>query len=192
MEKFKKKPKIKNRSVKKLREIIHRTQREFAAMVGCSKETVVSVENEDRNNLTPKLARKIYMATGADVKSLLRGDGKLMNADGKVYTEQDFLKWRTVFTSTEEEAIQRFQSVIGWIGVVFLAAAKPGSGKKKDRLPALYVEITDWLKDTVDDFQLKPEITAIMKAKTKKKEGWCQVWNPGGQSPSLKELGITL
>jgi DNA-binding XRE family transcriptional regulator len=52
--------------VSELRKVIGKSQTQFAAMIGMSKDTVISVENE-RNRLSRNLAKRIEIATGADL-----------------------------------------------------------------------------------------------------------------------------
>src|SRR5664279_3551381 len=54
------------RLVAQLRKTIGKSQAQFAAMIGVSKHTIISVENA-RNKLSKKLARRIQMATGAEI-----------------------------------------------------------------------------------------------------------------------------
>ena len=63
-----------NRAIRELRNIIGRTQGEFAAMIGASKDAVASWET-GRNRLSEPFAPRMAFATGVDAKALLRGRG---------------------------------------------------------------------------------------------------------------------
>ena len=65
-----------NRAIRELRNIIGRTQGEFAAMIGASKDAVASWET-GRNRLSEPFARRMALATGVDAKALMRGRGAL-------------------------------------------------------------------------------------------------------------------
>ena len=62
--------------MKELRKIIGRTQGEFAAMIGASKDAVASWET-GRNKLSRQFARRIAFATGVEEGALVRGSGPL-------------------------------------------------------------------------------------------------------------------
>jgi DNA-binding XRE family transcriptional regulator len=66
--------------VRELRRLPGQTQAEFAAMIGASKDTVVSWEC-GRNRLSMTFARGIAVATGVDGDCLLKGVRVRMTAD---------------------------------------------------------------------------------------------------------------
>src|ERR1035441_8280186 len=53
--------------VAKLRKVIGKSQTQFAAMIGVSKHTIISVENGRIKQLSKDLARRIQIATGAEI-----------------------------------------------------------------------------------------------------------------------------
>src|ERR1039457_1366000 len=61
------------------------SQARFAAMLGVSKDTIISVEN-GRNRLSASLARRLRFATGGNNLALLEGTGKLLEYHGNSYT----------------------------------------------------------------------------------------------------------
>ena len=69
-----------NQAIKKLRQIIGQTQAELAAMIGASKDTVVSWEL-GRNRLSRQFAGRLSFATGVAAEALLRGRGPLTARD---------------------------------------------------------------------------------------------------------------
>lgn len=155
-----------NESVRKLRDIIERTQVDFAASVGVSEHTIISVEN-GRNKLTPKLAQRIRMFTGADIASLMKGEGVVLDSLGKLYTKPDFDYWRKRFgISTKDEAQKRFDSCSDALWLLLHAAAKPGIGKLKDRLPAVLMSFIEWADETRRDFKLEKQIDELLLERT--------------------------
>src|ERR1035437_1167265 len=134
---MKKKP---NKTVAKLRNLIGKTQEQFAVMLGVSKDTIVSVEN-GRNRLTPGLASRIHIATGASQSSLLQdtgvvtvGDDHGYERDASEYTPESFAKWRkNVFGSDPDDQAGRkraaqffFDHIKGRLEVLLIAATRPG------------------------------------------------------------------
>jgi transcriptional regulator with XRE-family HTH domain len=139
------------RLVAELRKIIGKSQTQFAAMIGVSKDTVISVEN-GRNQLSRNLAKRIQIATGAD---LLRATpGNPLN-----FTSHDCKRWRDKFNpSNEAAALKQFEEMKPWLKVVFLAAAKSGLAGNRDRLPAVCLSFREWLNETRQYFKLENEI----------------------------------
>jgi DNA-binding XRE family transcriptional regulator len=97
--------------VAKLREILGKTQAQFAVMLGVSRDTIVSVEN-GRNRLRPGLAARIHIATGVNQVNLLENTGVLMTGDQdpygrgiSEYTRESFEEWRNnVFYEGDDPA----------------------------------------------------------------------------------------
>jgi transcriptional regulator with XRE-family HTH domain len=151
-----------NRSLVALRKIIHRTQAQFAALVGVSTDTVVSWEN-GRNRLTAEKARAIHVATGARTPELLKGQGKVKNMDRLPYSLADFDAWhRTYLGSTDESRADYFsQQAYIHVWLLFHAAAKPGAGKLKQRLPAVWISFLEWADQIAENCQLKRQIKEV-------------------------------
>jgi len=151
-----------NLSLKALRKVIDRTQTTFAAMVGVSTDTVISWEN-GRNRLTPDKARLIHMATGARPAELVDGKGKVFNEDGAPYAVEDFKRWHETYLiapdMTKAEYFYRQGSIT--LFLLFQAAAKPGSGKLKNRLPAVWGSFLQWAERASVDFKLKSQIGEV-------------------------------
>jgi len=136
---------------------IGKSQSQFAAMLGVSKHTIISVEN-GRNRLSPKLARRIRIATGAPVEN----ESNLEFLDWWV-KEKRFDKWREQFKSDEKTAQARFDGLAYWIGLVFKAAGRPGVAGNRDRLPAVYLSLVEWLDETRTTFKLENEIDDLLE-----------------------------
>jgi transcriptional regulator with XRE-family HTH domain len=152
-----------NEAIRELRRIINKTQAEFAAMIGASKDTVVSWET-GRNKLSPAFARRICRATGVDGRSLLLGISVPItgdpNSDPKIYTAEDFERYRKTEwgRSDEDGANQHLVRCMDTLELLFKAAAKPGIGKIRHRLPGLLDSFILWCEQASKDFELGPQI----------------------------------
>jgi DNA-binding XRE family transcriptional regulator len=145
--------------VVELRKVIGKSQSQFAAMIGVSKYTVISVEN-DRNDLSRLLAKRIQIATGAN---LLRGELK-SPFSGKDYSREDFDEWRKERRPTDQATAQKeFDEMKFWLKIIFLAAARSGRAGNRDRLPALCISFTDWLQEACEKFKLMDEIQDVLE-----------------------------
>jgi DNA-binding XRE family transcriptional regulator len=175
--------------VAQLRKVIQKSQSQFAAMIGVSKHTIISVEN-GRNKLSKNLARRIRIATGAKIledkfefeplfnlptdetagelsPSIVqflndRCDG--VRKSGDAYTLDDFQQWRKNFYPSNEDAARKsFAKIKVWVEYVFRAAAKSGATGNRDRLPAVYQSLVEWLEETVDNFKLFGQVDDILE-----------------------------
>jgi DNA-binding XRE family transcriptional regulator len=171
-----------NKSLKALRKIIGKTQAEFAAFIGVSNHTVVAWEN-GLNKLPPKMARRVFMATGADVQ---RGDGSILtylgedpynhprssrraskwllpHVQGDPYTRQYFERWTRAFHRSGDFAVKD-QVAIGkdTLELVLTAAANIQGGKVGNQLPAVWESFREWLIQTREDFKLGPAIDNLL------------------------------
>jgi DNA-binding XRE family transcriptional regulator len=154
----------------KVRNVIGKSQSQFATMVGVSKHTIISVEN-GRNQLTAKLARRILIATGINfLPDHLRGG----LCSPEKCTRADFNQWRDCVYCTDEDAAKdHFEGLQKWIYLVFRAAAKSGLGGNRDRLPAVYLSLINWLEEVREVFKLEKEIDDILDAETRRKGTTC-------------------
>jgi DNA-binding XRE family transcriptional regulator len=159
-----------NEAIRALRTIIRRTQSEFAAMIGASKDTVVSWET-GRNKLSVAFARRICLATGADGRSLLLGVSVPIYNDPvmgpKIYTLEDFERYRRTEwgRSDEQAARQRLKHCVDALEILLKAAAKPGTGKVRYRLPGVIDSFIQWCEQTSADFKLEPQIAEELKTR---------------------------
>src|SRR3974377_274909 len=103
------------RIVAELRKTIGKSQAQFAAMIGVSKHTIISVEN-GRNQLSGKLTRQICIATGANL--LTDRQGQVATLGGGRFSRETFEDWRTRFSSEEHNAQARFDEINFWIALV--------------------------------------------------------------------------
>jgi transcriptional regulator with XRE-family HTH domain len=170
-----------NRTVTQLRKIIKKTQEQFALMLGVSKDTIVSVEN-GRNRLTPRLAKRIHIATGALPDSLLENKGNLLarayelHGPAVPYTKGYFDQWRRISVgslddnqATRDRSAERmFDLTKDRIEVLLVAATRSGlSGR--DRFPAVLQSLDEWIDTVYHDFGLAAEVDAVIRERTYEK-----------------------
>jgi transcriptional regulator with XRE-family HTH domain len=162
-----------NQSIRAVRKIIERTQAEFAAMIGASKDAVASWEI-GRNRLSATFARRISLATGVDAKDLLRGRGRLTTyipfEGHPLFSAETFARHRETYwgRSGEGAARQHLRHCADALGLLFLAAAKPGRGKLRYRLPAVVDSFIQWCESTREDFHLDRQIDAQLEQRKAK------------------------
>jgi transcriptional regulator with XRE-family HTH domain len=193
--KSKSKPKP-NESMKRLREILGKTQEQFAAMIGYTIHAVASVET-GRVRLTPAMNRAIIFATGA---SLLRQgfvrvtaagikavpdepvpNGEIRVAWGwpgkdKTYTRASFEKHRKLFEETEENAERVLNECLPDLKMLFQAAGRPSFGGMRDRLPALLYSLREWMNEQNSTFNLNAEFS-----EAKRWDPWLEVKEQKGK-----------
>jgi DNA-binding XRE family transcriptional regulator len=152
-----------DRLVAELRRVIGKSQAQFAAMIGVSKHTIISVEN-GRNQLSRNLVKRIQIATGADF-SHAKLESPFQVAQ---YTHDDFNRWRKTYHQTSEaSARKQFEEMQTWLKVIFLAAAKSGLAGNRDRLPALCLSLGEWLDQSAQNFKLFNEIEDVLEDETR-------------------------
>jgi transcriptional regulator with XRE-family HTH domain len=151
-----------NKAIRELRKIIGRTQGEFAAMIGASKDAVVSWE-AGRNKLSPQFARRMRFVTGVDEDVLLRGKGQLTCyvpfAGHPPFTAATFEQHRSTYWGRSDEvaARQHLRNCADALGLLFAAAAQ-SQGRVRYRLPAVLDSFIQWCERTREDFQLEAQI----------------------------------
>ncbi len=147
------------RLVAKLREIIGKSQSQFATMIGVSKHSIISIENGRTKELSRNLTKRIEIATGADLLG-----GKLESPFAVAnYTRNDFDRWREKYGQTNKSAaLKQFSEINKWMKVLFLAAAKSGRAGNRDRLPAVSLALAEWLDEARVNFKLEDEIEDIL------------------------------
>ena len=156
-----------------LRKIIGRTQGEFAAMIGASKDAVASWEI-GRNKLSAQFARRIAFATGVDEAALLRGRGPLTSyvpMEGRApFTAARFERHRNSYWGRTDEAAarQHLRNCADALGLLFSAAARPGGRKIQHRLPGVLDSFIQWCEWTRKDFQLDEQIEELLRKRQNK------------------------
>ncbi|MEI8045458.1 MAG: helix-turn-helix transcriptional regulator [Verrucomicrobiota bacterium] len=161
-----------NQAIRELRKIIGRTQGEFAAMIGASKDAVASWET-GRNKLSRQFARRIAFATGVEEGALLRGGGPLRCyvpfAGRQAFTEASFEQYRKSYWGRSEQAASRqhLRNCVDALGLLFMAAAQP-HGRTRYRLPGVVDSFRQWCERTGEDFHLEPEIQKLLEQRKAK------------------------
>ena len=149
-----------NEAVRALRKIIGLTQAEFAAMLGVSKDAVVSWEF-GRNELSATFARRIALVTGADGRMLRLGVSVPVSkdADAHLYTKEDFERHqRTEWSGTEEAQAERLARCQDTLELLFRAAARADVDPPRQRLPGVMDSFMQWCASAREDFKLGPAI----------------------------------
>jgi transcriptional regulator with XRE-family HTH domain len=156
-----------NHAIRALRDILDQTQSEFAAMIGVTRDAVVSWEL-GRNKLSRKFARRIALATGVDEKVLLRGRAPVVLyhpfKKNLPFTAQTYQEHRKSYWGRTDEAAARHHSrnCADALELLFLAAARSREGQAACRLPAVVDSFVAWCRETGKDFQLEPDIQALL------------------------------
>jgi transcriptional regulator with XRE-family HTH domain len=168
-----------NKTVAKLREILGKTQAQFAVMLGVSRDTIVSVEN-GRNRMSPGLAARIHVATGVSKSDLLENTGKLTTGADEPYTcakteytRESFRKWcEDVFGTDPSNPVGRkqaaqffFDHIKGRLEVLLVAATRPGL-KGRDRFPAVIQSLESWIQYAYEEFELANEVDEVLREET--------------------------
>jgi transcriptional regulator with XRE-family HTH domain len=141
-------------TIRALRAIIGKTQREFAHSLGISPSALKRIEN---NNLALswRVARKIQIETGIDPRSLLERKGKLRNIEGQEYTVKFYEAWKEMYTWQSEEVAKVIASRIE---PLLVAAA----GASTKRMWQVLGEIIETLDRCRIDFKLERPIDQIL------------------------------
>ena len=160
-----------NEAIRALRKIIGQTQAEFAAMIGVSKDAVVSWET-GRNQVSDTYLRRIALATGVDGRMLKMGVSAPFSqaADGHLYTAEDFARHRqSEWGRTDEESARRWlEHGMDTMELLLLAASKPSGDKMRHSLPGVMDAFMQWSETVRADFQLGPEIDAQLDTRRKR------------------------
>ena len=149
-----------NEAVRALRKIIGLTQAEFAALIGVSKDAVVSWET-GRNELSATFARRIALVTGVDGRTLRLGVSVpfSQDEDAHVYTKEDFERHqRTEWSGTDEAQAERLARCQDTLELLFRAAARADGDPPRQRLPGLLDSFMQWCESAREDFKLGPAL----------------------------------
>lgn len=156
----------KNTWLKKLRQIIGRSQVQFAAMLGEEPKTIINIEN-GRTRLDGTLASKIQAATGVSAWLYLRGKNRPLDFSGKSpYTRAHFDYWIKIHSDDDDESINKFSELARDTFLLMMRAAKK-CGTPKNHLPALKMSFHFWCADAIKNFQLQTSLDEILKSERK-------------------------
>ncbi len=162
-----------NQAIRELRKTIGQTQGEFAAMIGASKDAVASWET-GRNKLSDQFARRMAFATGVDEDELLRGRGPLTcyvpYTGHEPFTAAAFERYRGTYwgRSDDKSAQRHYKNCADALWLLFMAAARPGGGKIRHRLPGVLDSFIQWCQRTREDFLLEPQIEDQLRQRKSK------------------------
>ncbi len=167
-----------NEAIRALRKIIGYTQAEFAAMIGVSKDAVVSWET-GRNQVSDTYVRRIALATGVDGRMLKAGVSVPLSTaeDGHLYRAEDFEHHRqSEWGRTDEEAARRrLADCADTLELLLLAAVKPSGDKRHQQLPGVMDSFMQWCEAVREDFQLGQQIDAQLETR-RQRAGMTQVY----------------
>jgi hypothetical protein len=144
----------------------------FARMIGASRDTVVSWEL-GRNRVSPAMARRIWLATGAEEEGLIKGRTPVMAylpMTGKMpFTLETLARHRKSpwGRSDEAAALEHWKLCTDAVRLVFLAAARTEGEDGRHQLPAVVDSFTAWCQSAVEDFDLMAEIDAQLQKRTR-------------------------
>jgi DNA-binding XRE family transcriptional regulator len=186
-----------NQAVRQVRGILDQTQAEFAAMIGVTRDAVVSWEL-GRNKLSRKFARRIALATGVDEKVLLRGRGPVTVyhpfAKDRLFTVERYREHRQTYWGRTDETAARhhYCNCADALELLLVAAARSGKGKESCQLPAVVDSFVAWCRETTEDFGLDEQILkqldqrkntvpltksyAEWRRMAKEQPGVCRIW----------------
>jgi transcriptional regulator with XRE-family HTH domain len=138
--------------IRDLREIINKSQREFARSIGISPSALKKMENHNLP-LSRRVARKIEIEAGVDRQSLLRG--KLRTIENQPYTAPWYEAWKENHSWQSEEVAKVIASRLE---PLLVAAA----GASTKRMWQVLSEILETLDRCRTDFNLERPIDEIL------------------------------
>jgi transcriptional regulator with XRE-family HTH domain len=147
--------------IRDLREIIQKSQRDFARLLGISPSAMKRIENNDLA-LSRLVARKIVYATAIDPRCLNGKLRTLRNVRGEEYTKDFYEAWKDHYSWQDEDAVK---VAAGWLSgpmEILLRASVVGS---KKRMWVVFAEIAETLDRCRVDFDLQRPIDAILAKK---------------------------
>ena len=148
-------------SVRHLRRIINKDQREFALLIGCSRHTIESIE-QGRLKLSPRLAVTISHATGIDPGWLLANEGSLpmVNRSEQPYYAKRDLK---LAHDPDLKSLQFHQvAPMLEIGVAYdVLCLGLKAARKKNMVPQYMLKLKYLVQDMVGPFrEIESEVYA--------------------------------
>ena len=152
----------KNKWLSSLLKTIRRSQKQLAAMVGVTPNTIANVMT-GRSPLNQKLAQKIYVATGAYHWPYFRGDDKVYALDGTTYSKAEFENWLKNYSDSDEKRVGEFFNYASDTLQVLLNGA--ARCKLKNHLPALRQSFLDWCVESYKNFDLEKPIKEFLEGR---------------------------
>jgi transcriptional regulator with XRE-family HTH domain len=142
-----------------IREAIGDSRSQFAEQIGCTTHTVKRIE-QGRMKISDKLARKIYLYTGAHQGELMKGlDGAALDITGLPYSKEFFEQRRPRQPGSAPTFPTDPESLIEWARVVFDAA------REDKRLPQVLDSFVDWMESAREEFGLAKTIDRQLRGR---------------------------
>jgi transcriptional regulator with XRE-family HTH domain len=169
-----------NLAVKELRTALGYNQAGFATLAGVSLDTVKSWESPSRcAKISPEVARRIALATGADKAGLLSGRKGLKDFRDAPYTGAWFEQWKTRYSTRAE------RDRLGQYGGEYLTALLQAAARAGVPVPTVYQSFVDWLEDARRDFGLveatEAELRQMLQSDPREKgKDTYPAWHPAG------------
>jgi transcriptional regulator with XRE-family HTH domain len=139
-------------AIKRLRKILERSQAEFAVLCGISADVIKNLESGRTAEIKAEDAQLIFAATGAEFSK----SGVRYWKTKEPYTLEHWVDWTRTTGNTCESLARAFaKDASEKLQALFLAAATPGPGKLKHRLPALWAYFQQWERKAKGDFRLR-------------------------------------
>jgi transcriptional regulator with XRE-family HTH domain len=151
------KPKTKH-PIRDLREIIGKSQREFAHSLGISPSALKRIENNDLA-LSLRVARKIVYETAIDPRCLNGKLGTLRTVRGEQYTSEFYKAYKEHYSWQDEHMVKHLSGVLGSAMETLLQASVLGYRRILTQVSA---EIAETLERCRVDFNLQRPIAAIL------------------------------
>lgn len=150
-------PKTKH-PIRALREIIGKSQREFAHSLGISPSAMKRIENGDLA-LSGRVARKIVYETMIDPRCLNGKLRTLRNVKGEPYMNEYYKAWKEYDFWQDEHAVKHYARVLGSALETLLGASVFGYRRILLQVSA---EIAETLERCRVDFDLQRPTNAIL------------------------------
>jgi DNA-binding transcriptional regulator YiaG len=168
----------KNESVRELRDVIGASQPQFGRLIGVTVDAVKNWEG-GRNKVSSQMAKRIEIATGANPKDLIRGDGRLRvcriikqawllknrpKRHDWDFTKQDYQDWTNRTGRPSEESIPYFFRMLSReILTVLHAAARAERGGTKGKCFTVFAAMGDAVQEVRNRFRLDPQVLQLMR-----------------------------
>lgn len=168
----------KNESVPRLRGIIGASQAQFARLIGVTVDAVKNWEG-GRNGLSPQIGMRIEIATGANSKDLIGGDGRLRVSciakqawllKGRPkrhdwnFTKPDYKDWTKRTGRPSEESIPYlFRTLSQEIVTILYGAARAERAGTTGKCLTVFAAIVDAIQELRNGFRLETQIQKLMQ-----------------------------
>lgn len=138
------------------------SQSKFARLVGVSEPLINAIEAGQRK-LTPSIARKISLSTGASSDSLLKKRGKPETLYGKQYTVEMYKQWKAPSSDEEGKILRKAGLDEDHYRVVNSVDLLLKSAEEKGKFGQLHLDLSYWIKDACPRFGLTATYARLMK-----------------------------